>query len=105
MQSMTIMRKTADQVQALLDAKIITPSQHNETLGALRKPFEDNIVIVWNKSDIINYAEDEMDIQLTDDQAEKVMFALESNFDASEGMNWNIIKTYIAQSGGVSTDG
>lgn len=58
------------------------------------------INIKWSTDDVLWRAED-MNVKITEEQADDVLSLLESNHDANVGINWDVIDYYI----GVITKG
>jgi len=52
------------------------------------------IEIKWSTEDILAQAEN-LDIELTEDQADEILESLEDNHDANIGINWDVISFYI----------
>lgn len=50
----------------------------------------------WSVADVHSAAEG-MEIELTDDQAEKVLERIADRFDANLGINWDVIEFHIDQ--------
>lgn len=48
----------------------------------------------WGIDDVQSVAED-MDIELTDEQAERVLHIASKTFDANIGINWEVIESCI----------
>lgn len=53
-----------------------------------------SITIKWYTDDVVWRAE-EMDIQLTQEEAYKILKIIEKNHDPEVGINWNVIDYYI----------
>ena len=53
-----------------------------------------SITIKWYTDDVVWRAE-EMDIQLTQEEAYKILKMIEKNHDPEVGINWNVIDYYI----------
>lgn len=53
------------------------------------------IRVFWNSEDVMQKAK-EMGITLTEDQVVDVMQSIRDNFDASIGVNWDVIEYHIA---------
>jgi len=54
------------------------------------------IEIKWSTSDVLGVAEN-MDIELTEQEADKILDSLEYYHDAELGINWLVIENYIQQ--------
>ena len=54
------------------------------------------IQINWSTIDVVNTAE-QMNIYLTDEEADKILDELEENHDPQLGINWDVIENYIQQ--------
>jgi acyl-homoserine lactone acylase PvdQ len=52
------------------------------------------ISISWSTQDVLMLA-DEMDVQLTEAQADEVLDRLVENHDADIGINWGVIEYHI----------
>ena len=52
------------------------------------------VVEIWSVDDIQMQAE-QMDIELTDEQAQHVLDAVDHRFDACMGINWDVIACHI----------
>jgi hypothetical protein len=52
------------------------------------------IAIKWCTQDILWQA-DNLDVELTEDQADDILESLEHNHDATIGINWDVISFYI----------
>ena len=52
------------------------------------------IAIKWCTQDILWQA-DNLDVELTEDQADDILESLENNHDATIGINWDVISFYI----------
>jgi hypothetical protein len=52
------------------------------------------IAIKWSTEDVLWQA-DNLDIELTKEQAEDILESLGENHDASIGINWDVIASYI----------
>lgn len=93
------------------------PSQTKEFIGELRrtglipsdilknaamelaeKHFEGYIAIGWTREDIQDRAEEVHEVQLSDEQADSILESLARNFDACQGINWDVIDTHIEMS-------
>lgn len=51
----------------------------------------------WGTADIQSCAECDFDIELTDEQIQKVMSIVVEGFDCNVGINWEVINTAIEQ--------
>lgn len=54
------------------------------------------ISISWSTQDVLMLA-DEMDVQLTEAQADEVLDRLVENHDGDIGINWGVIEFYIEE--------
>jgi len=54
------------------------------------------IEIKWSTPDVLGVAEN-MDIELTEQEADKILDSLEYYHDAELGINWLVIENYIQQ--------
>jgi hypothetical protein len=54
----------------------------------------DQISIVWCTEDVLHTAE-EMNIELTTDQAREILGLLDRNHDANIGISWDVISSMI----------
>jgi len=54
------------------------------------------ITIKWSTDDVLGVAEN-MDIELTEQEADKILENLEYYHDAELGINWLVIESYIQQ--------
>ena len=54
------------------------------------------ISIVWTTDDILHTAQ-EMDIYLTDEEADKILYELAEHHDPQVGICWEVIEIYIEQ--------
>lgn len=52
------------------------------------------IEIRWSTEDVLGKAE-EMDIELTEEQADVILDNIERSHDASVGINWDVIEYHI----------
>jgi hypothetical protein len=52
------------------------------------------ISIKWGTEDVLWQA-DNLDIELTEEQAEDILESLEEGHDSSVGINWDVISYYI----------
>jgi len=52
------------------------------------------IVIKWSTEDVLWQAE-QLDLELTEDQADDILESLENKHDASIGINWDVISFHI----------
>jgi len=52
------------------------------------------IAIKWSTEDVLWQAE-QLDLELTEDQADDILESLENKHDASVGINWDVISYYI----------
>jgi hypothetical protein len=52
------------------------------------------ISIKWSTEDVLWQAE-QMDLKLTEDQADDILDTLEARHDASVGINWDVISFHI----------
>lgn len=52
------------------------------------------IEIRWSTEDVLGKAE-EMDIELTEEQADAILDNIERSHDASVGINWDVIEYHI----------
>jgi hypothetical protein len=52
------------------------------------------IEIKWCTEDVLMQAEN-LDIKLTEDQADEILESLGDNHDATIGINWDVISFYI----------
>ena len=59
------------------------------------KTDEDTLHIVWKSQDIIEHARDGMDIDLSIEDARKVLRLLERKHDSEVGINWHSITCAI----------
>lgn len=48
----------------------------------------------WHIEDVVEVAS-HMEVELTDEQAERVLHLAADAFDANEGINWNVIENCI----------
>jgi hypothetical protein len=53
-----------------------------------------NIAIKWSTEDIL-YTAENMEINLTEEEADKILEKLEYYHDAELGINWKVIEIYI----------
>jgi len=66
-----------------------------ETLQKHYSDTDEIAVAIWTIDDVLDRAE-EMGNKITRDQAEKVVYALQSQHDANIGINWDVIDTHIS---------
>ena len=52
------------------------------------------ISIKWSTEDVLAQA-DNLDLELTEEQADEILESLEDNHDATIGINWDVISYYI----------
>lgn len=52
------------------------------------------ISIKWSTQDVLWQA-DNLDIELTEEQADDILYNLEEGHDANIGINWDVISFYI----------
>ena len=52
------------------------------------------IEIRWSTEDVLGKAE-EMDVELTEEQADVILDNIERSHDASVGINWDVIEYHI----------
>jgi hypothetical protein len=52
------------------------------------------IAIKWSTEDVLWQAE-QLDLELTEDQADDILESLENRHDASVGINWDVISFHI----------
>lgn len=52
------------------------------------------IAIKWGTEDVLWQAE-QLDLELTEEQADDILESLENKHDASVGINWDVISYYI----------
>lgn len=52
------------------------------------------IEIKWSTEDVLTQAEN-LDIKLTEEQADEILESLQDNHDATIGINWDVITCYI----------
>ena len=53
--------------------------------------------ITWSSDDIKDYAEQEMGIDLSDDEADEILETVICRHDCIVGINWDVIRTHIEQ--------
>jgi hypothetical protein len=57
---------------------------------------EEHILIKWGKDDVLSAAEED-DIELNDEEVKKILTVIKRRHDAEQGVNWDVIKSTIAE--------
>lgn len=57
----------------------------------------DAVAIIWTVNDIIDYASEILDTELTLDEAREILSDMHRKHDASIGINWDVVETFVAQ--------
>lgn len=52
------------------------------------------IRVFWHKEDVISQAKN-LGYELTDEEANDIMYNIEQSFDANIGVNWDVISEHI----------
>ena len=87
--------KIKKMVDVLDTAGLITgKSKKEKTIKAIENFFEDTIHIEWCVEDIIDRAKDN-DINISEEQARKVLEDVRRYHDCETGVNWDVIDYHI----------
>jgi hypothetical protein len=62
---------------------------------AYRKAGADKIASIWSIEDVQGRAEDNGGKIPTDDEAKEILYQIDKNHDANEGINWDVIDYYL----------
>lgn len=68
-----------------------------ELIERLQKYYDPDAIIcapIWEREDVMSAAE-EIDIEITEQQADNILFAMQEGHDATVGISWDVIKIYL----------
>lgn len=83
------------QVDALIKAGFIPKGQKKKACQVLKEEcWTDKIADVWSIEEVKERAE-ENGITITDDEARDILVQLDDDYDANDGINWEVIDTYL----------
>ena len=57
--------------------------------------YPEEITIVWSVDDVLNVAENNLEIKLTRQEAARVLHEVEKNHDCNCGVTWRTIEAWI----------
>jgi hypothetical protein len=84
-----------DQVDALIKAGLLPKNQKRKAVGILRKKcWTDQIAVVWTTDDVKSVAE-QQGKKIGDAEAQEVLDEALHRFDASIGLNWDVLGEYL----------
>ena len=81
-------------VNDMIEAGLITKKQSKAAYESIEKSWEDKIAAVWTVDDVLGRA-DEIEYELTKEQAISVLEDTLEYHDSSYGINWDIIDKHI----------
>ena len=78
-----------DAVKALVDAKLLKAEDTDRAQAALETAYEDSILERWTVVDVLSVK------NMSKGKAREVLATLEHRYDASLGINWDVISATI----------
>jgi hypothetical protein len=85
-----------NQIDFLKEKGLVKEEDAQKSVEALKEYWNDKIAIVWNTEDVLSRAE-ELEIEITEDDARNILGTLLNDFDANYGINWSAIDVELEE--------